>query len=251
MSAEPDAFLGGRLRLRQPPRGAHRAGTDAVLLARLVVPAPGDTLYDLGASTGAVGLAAARMSEACRVVLVERDPDLAALALENASANGLAERVAVIAADVLAPGAQRRAAGLEAGCADIVLTNPPFFEAGGHRPPRPAEGLGACLRGRRTRPLAQNLRRPAAPRRTARPDPPGRRPARLPRRPARTLRRLRRPSRPRPERPAGDPRADRGREGQPRALSVAAAVGASGRGRALHPGGRGAALGCPGRRRER
>ncbi|KAB7785089.1 tRNA1(Val) (adenine(37)-N6)-methyltransferase [Methylorubrum populi] len=134
MSAEPDAFLGGRLRLRQPPRGAHRAGTDAVLLARLLVPAPGATLYDLGASTGAVGLAAARMSEACRVVLVERDPDLAALARENASANGLAERVAVIEADVLAPGAQRRAAGLEAGCADIVLTNPPFFEAGGHRP---------------------------------------------------------------------------------------------------------------------
>ncbi|MGW5958459.1 tRNA1(Val) (adenine(37)-N6)-methyltransferase [Methylorubrum thiocyanatum] len=134
MSAEPDAFLGGRLRLRQPPRGAHRAGTDAVLLARLLAPAPGDTLYDLGASTGAVGLAAARMSEACRVVLVERDPDLAALARENASSNGLAERVAVIEADVLAPGAQRRAAGLEAGCADIVLTNPPFFEAGGHRP---------------------------------------------------------------------------------------------------------------------
>ncbi|GJE83587.1 tRNA1(Val) (adenine(37)-N6)-methyltransferase [Methylorubrum thiocyanatum] len=134
MSAEPDAFLGGRLRLRQPPRGAHRAGTDAVLLARLLAPAPGDTLYDLGASTGAVGLAAARMSGACRVVLVERDPDLAALARENASSNGLAERVAVIEADVLAPGAQRRAAGLEAGCADIVLTNPPFFEAGGHRP---------------------------------------------------------------------------------------------------------------------
>ncbi len=134
MSAEPDAFLGGRLRLRQPPRGAHRAGTDAVLLARLLAPAPGATLYDLGASTGAVGLAAARMSEACRVVLVERDPDLAALARENASANGLAERVAVIEADILAPGAQRRAAGLEAGCADIVLTNPPFFEAGGHRP---------------------------------------------------------------------------------------------------------------------
>ncbi|MFD6316858.1 tRNA1(Val) (adenine(37)-N6)-methyltransferase [Methylorubrum thiocyanatum] len=134
MSAEPDAFLGGRLRLRQPPRGAHRAGTDAVLLARLLAPAPGATLYDLGASTGAVGLAAARMSEACRVVLVEREPDLAALARENAAANGLAERVTVIEADVLAPGAQRRAAGLEAGCADIVLTNPPFFEEGGHRP---------------------------------------------------------------------------------------------------------------------
>ncbi|SOR29240.1 putative S-adenosyl-methionine-dependent methyltransferase [Methylorubrum extorquens] len=134
MSAEPDAFLGGRLRLRQPPRGAHRAGTDAVLLARLLAPAPGATLYDLGAATGAVGLAVARLCEAGRVVLVERDPDLVALARENAAANGLDARVAVIEADILAPGAQRRAAGLEPDSADIVLTNPPFFEEGAHRP---------------------------------------------------------------------------------------------------------------------
>jgi hypothetical protein len=33
-----DAFLGGRIRLRQPRRG-HRAGTDAVLLAALAAPA--------------------------------------------------------------------------------------------------------------------------------------------------------------------------------------------------------------------
>lgn len=156
MSDEPDAFLGGRLKLRQPPRGAHRAGTDAVLLARLLAPAPGITLYDLGAATGAVGLAVARLSEAGRVVLVERDPDLVALARENATANGLDARVAVIEADLLAPGAQRRAAGLEPNSADIVLTNPPFFEESAHRPsPVPqkasahtfaAGGLGLWLR---------------------------------------------------------------------------------------------------------
>ncbi|MDV2984747.1 UNVERIFIED_CONTAM: methyltransferase [Methylobacteriaceae bacterium AG10] len=134
MSTEPDAFLGGSLKLRQPPRGAHRAGTDAVLLARLLVPEPGSTLYDLGAATGAVGLAAARLSEVDRVVLVERDPDLIALARENASANGLDDRVAVIEADILAPGAQRRDAGLVPDSADLVLTNPPFFEEGAHRP---------------------------------------------------------------------------------------------------------------------
>ncbi len=133
MDTEPDAFLGGRLRLRQPARGAHRAGTDAVLLARLLTPAPGATLYDLGAATGAVGLAAARLSEEARVVLVERDPGLAALARDNVSANGLDGRVAVIEADLLAPGAQRRAAGLAPESAAIVLTNPPFFEAGPHR----------------------------------------------------------------------------------------------------------------------
>jgi tRNA1(Val) A37 N6-methylase TrmN6 len=131
---ETDAFLGGRLKLRQPPRGAHRAGTDAVLLARLLVPAPGATLFDLGAATGAVGLASARLSEVGRVVLVERDPDLAALARENAAANGLDDRVAVIEADLLAPARQRREAGLEPDSADIVLTNPPFFEPGMHRP---------------------------------------------------------------------------------------------------------------------
>ncbi|MFD0938753.1 methyltransferase, partial [Methylobacterium trifolii] len=41
MNPEPDGFLGGRLRLIQPPRGAHRAGTDAVFLARLVAPEAG------------------------------------------------------------------------------------------------------------------------------------------------------------------------------------------------------------------
>ena len=133
-AAEPDLFLGGALRLHQPPRGAHRAGTDAVLLARLIAPESGDTVYDLGAATGAVGLAAAHLSKECRVVLVERDPALAALARENAAANGLDARVSVIEADLLAPGAARRAAGLMPNAADLVLTNPPFFEGPGHRP---------------------------------------------------------------------------------------------------------------------
>ena len=133
-AAEPDLFLGGRLRLRQPPRGAHRAGTDAVLLARLMVPEPGAAVADLGAATGAVGLAVAHLAPECRVVLVERDPALAALARENAAANGLDGRVSVIEADLLAPGSARRAAGLVPDSADLVLTNPPFFEDPSHRP---------------------------------------------------------------------------------------------------------------------
>lgn len=43
VSAEPDNLFGGRLRLYQPARGAHRAGTDAVLLARLIDPVAGAT----------------------------------------------------------------------------------------------------------------------------------------------------------------------------------------------------------------
>lgn len=121
------------MRLHQPPRGAHRAGTDAVLLAGLLAPEAGEILYDIGAATGAVGLAAALQAPASRAVLVERDPALAEMARANAAANGLAGRVETIVADVLASGAERRTAGLSAGLADLVLTNPPFFEAGRHR----------------------------------------------------------------------------------------------------------------------
>lgn len=132
-AAEPDLFLGGRLRLHQPPRGAHRAGTDAVLLAHWLAPEPGETVVDLGAATGAVGLAVAHLAPECRVVLVERDPALAAMARENAVANGLDQRVSVIEADLLAPGTARHAAGLMPDSADLVLTNPPFFEGPSHR----------------------------------------------------------------------------------------------------------------------
>ncbi|WP_238183463.1 tRNA1(Val) (adenine(37)-N6)-methyltransferase [Methylobacterium trifolii] len=139
MNPEPDGFLGGRLRLIQPPRGAHRAGTDAVLLARLVAPEAGMVVCDVGAGTGAVGLACARLAPGCSVVLVERDAALAAMARANAALNGL-DGVTVLEADVLAPGAARRAAGLVPELADIVLTNPPFFSSGAHRPsPHPGK----------------------------------------------------------------------------------------------------------------
>lgn len=131
MSPEPDAFLGGRLRLLQPSRGAHRAGTDAVLLARLLVPAAGDRLCDAGASTGAVGLGCAALVPGLRPTLVERDHDAAELARANAVLNTIEAHV--IEADLFAPAAERRAAGLLPDSFDVVLTNPPFFEHRSHR----------------------------------------------------------------------------------------------------------------------
>ena len=89
MTDAPDAFLGGLLRLHQPPRGAHRAGTDAVLLARLLIPAPEDRLCDVGAGTGAVGLACAALVPGLRPTLIERDPGLAETARTNAALNGI------------------------------------------------------------------------------------------------------------------------------------------------------------------
>lgn len=140
---EPDAWLGGLLRLAQPPRGGHRAGTDAVLLAGLLPPENGAVVCDVGAGTGAVGLGVAMRAPACRVLLVERDPACAERARHNIALNGLAARAEVIEADVLADGAMRRTRGLTAGLADLVLTNPPFFETGRHRPSPNAEKVSA------------------------------------------------------------------------------------------------------------
>ena len=136
MAAEPkspaftdDAALGGRLTLRQPARG-HRFGHDAILLAAATPAAAGEVAVDLGAGVGAAGLALARRVAGLRVHLVEIDPELAALARQNAGRNGFADRVTVHALDVTGPSAAFTDAGLAPGCADRVLMNPPFHAAG-------------------------------------------------------------------------------------------------------------------------
>jgi tRNA1(Val) A37 N6-methylase TrmN6 len=61
---------------------------------------------------------------------VERDAELAGLSRFNCASNGLQARILV--ADVL-DRTSRLAAGLAAGSADLVLTNPPFLEEGQSR----------------------------------------------------------------------------------------------------------------------
>jgi tRNA1(Val) A37 N6-methylase TrmN6 len=121
-----DTLLGGRVRLLQL-RGGHRAGTDAVLLAAALSPAPGSTVLDIGAGTGAVGLMMAARLPGLKLALVEREPDLAALCRRNLGLNGLPGTV--LEADILEP-ASRRLPGLAAESADAVVTNPPFLEEG-------------------------------------------------------------------------------------------------------------------------
>ncbi|MCP8939272.1 methyltransferase [Alsobacter sp. SYSU M60028] len=128
-----DLLLGGRLILRQPARG-HRAGTDAVLLAAAAPDGFRGTLVDLGAGVGAVGLAVAIRAPEARIRLVEIDPEMAEAARVNAALNGCGERVEVIEADALAPHRARLGAGIAAGDADLVLTNPPFAEGAAGRP---------------------------------------------------------------------------------------------------------------------
>src|SRR5215467_5753311 len=97
-----DAVLGGRLKILQPRRG-HRVGHDAILLAAATAAVAGERAVDLGAGVGSAGLALAVRVDGVSVTLVDIDPDLTALARENATRNGLADRVSAIALDVTAP----------------------------------------------------------------------------------------------------------------------------------------------------
>lgn len=135
-----DAFLGGALRLRQPARG-YRAGVDAVLLAAAVTTedGPSPRVLDAGAGVGTAGLCVARRCPASQVVLLERDPELARLAVHNVSTNDLNGRVSVLCADILKPAAHHEALGLAPASFDHVIANPPYHEAGAGTPARGAQ----------------------------------------------------------------------------------------------------------------
>ena len=119
-----DLLLGGRLMLEQPLRG-HRAGTDAILLAAAVPEDFAGTLADAGAGVGTAGLAAGLLQPDLDLLLIEREPELAALAERNLAANGLMGLV--VQTDLLDP-KSRRAAGLAYGAAGLVISNPPFLD---------------------------------------------------------------------------------------------------------------------------
>jgi tRNA1(Val) A37 N6-methylase TrmN6 len=125
-----DAFLGGKLRLRQPKSG-HRAGHDAMLLAAATPACPGGRVVDLGAGVGAAGLAVAKRVAGIKPVLVEIDEGLAELARANALANAIVAETLVL--DVTSGAERFASAGLAPDSVDVVLMNPPFNDASRHR----------------------------------------------------------------------------------------------------------------------
>ena len=134
-----DRILDGRLILRQPRKG-YRAGLDAALLAAACDVTSGPRVLEAGCGPGAALLAAALRRPEGRFTGLERDPDALALARENIAANGLEDRVSMLAGDV----AQRFSA-LGLPPFDAVMVNPPFFDdPGAIRGPAP-EREGAYL----------------------------------------------------------------------------------------------------------
>jgi tRNA1(Val) A37 N6-methylase TrmN6 len=126
MDVSDDGLLDNRVRLLQPARG-YRVAIDAVLLAAAVPARAGERVIDIGCGAGAAALCLmARLAAAgvtdVRVIGLEVQPRLAALARRNAGRNGFAERMEIVAGDVAAPPQVL-------GTFDHVMTNPPYLPA--------------------------------------------------------------------------------------------------------------------------
>ena len=136
MHPEPDytidTFHRGAFQLVQPAGKGHRAGLDAMVLAGAVPNGFSGRLADLGAGAGAAGLAVAARCKDARVVLVEREAEMAACARQSlalAANAALAGRVEVLEADVELSGRDRERAGLADRTFDFIIMNPPFNAA--------------------------------------------------------------------------------------------------------------------------
>lgn len=126
-----DLFLGDALSVVQP-RSGYRAGTDAVLLAATLEPnsAHGGPVLDVGSGVGVVGLCVAARCPGTKVVLFEREPQLAELARLNVEKNGLAMRVSVVEGDLARASGALDLAGIPSETFAHVLANPPYHEEG-------------------------------------------------------------------------------------------------------------------------
>jgi tRNA1(Val) A37 N6-methylase TrmN6 len=122
-----DTLFGGALTLLQPTRG-YRMNVDAVFLAAFARQRrPAELAVDLGAGVGAVALILNHWGAIRRAALVERELLLSGLARRNLRAAGLSG--AVYSTDLCDGGLPVELAGK----ADLVVSNPPFFEPGSAR----------------------------------------------------------------------------------------------------------------------
>jgi FkbM family methyltransferase len=87
-------------------------------------------VLDVGAGVGTVGLCVAARCPAVKVVLLERDPNLVALAHGNIERNELANRASVIETDITRATAALEKAGTASETFAIVLANPPYHDDG-------------------------------------------------------------------------------------------------------------------------
>lgn len=110
--------MGGRLKLIQS-RDGYRFSIDAALLSEFATIRPGDVVFDLGTGCGVIPLILLLTKPVRRVFGLEVQERLVSQAVRNARLNGFVERMDVVRGDM-------RHAPFAAGCADVVVCNPPY-----------------------------------------------------------------------------------------------------------------------------
>src|SRR3546814_18915857 len=98
------------------------------MLAAAVPAKLGQAVLELGAGSGVGMLCLAARLPGIAVDGIEIQPDLVALAARNIAANGLEDRLRVVAGDL-----RRRVAGIPPNSYDQVFANPPHFDTAPHR----------------------------------------------------------------------------------------------------------------------
>jgi tRNA1(Val) A37 N6-methylase TrmN6 len=122
-----DSLYGGAVSLRQPARG-YRVNVDALLLAAFAAAGRhAQFAVDLGAGVGSVALGLHHLGAATRFALVERDEALLTLAGENADKAAMSAQLWCLDVSRGLPAELRQAA-------DLVVSNPPFFDPASTRP---------------------------------------------------------------------------------------------------------------------
>ena len=96
-----DRLLGGRVLFDQPVEG-YRSAIDPVLLAAAVPAKSGESVLELGSGAGAASLCLALRVPGCRIVGIEQDAALVALANANACVNSIEDRVRCVVGDISA-----------------------------------------------------------------------------------------------------------------------------------------------------
>ncbi len=134
-----DTLFDGRLIVRQPKQG-YRFSVDSYLLIWFACGTHrDDTVADLGAGCGVVGLGLLAADQAERIIAVEVQPKLARLCSDNARVNQFDQRYRVIASDI-----RDLSSALEPNSCDLVVSNPPFWNPNSGLLPHDEERRVAC-----------------------------------------------------------------------------------------------------------
>lgn len=107
--------------------GAFPLSTDSMALAGFTRLLRNAKVLDLGAGCGTLGLLLCAKDGSCRVTGIEQDRSAHDMALKNAQANGITDRLASICADL-----RTFSSFIKAGSYSVCISNPPYFADGPH-----------------------------------------------------------------------------------------------------------------------